>query len=251
MGLEATLSNAGVLPLLVTYQTEGPRIDYARQEAARVGLPVNVALSIYSDDPRGAVLYDPDLNASGRMKAMTPGEVACYWGHREAWRIFLQEGSAYALVVEDDFHVKDLALLEQALTSLPKIPAFDILLLRTHKPRGPVRSWPFGNFAVEDRLFGTTGATGYLITTDGARKLLSRPRIFRPVDEDFIAPWELGLRVLNLNPEPIGETDKLTSSLDGQRVVRAPEQKRPFRGMWLKMRWQLLSLFYWLMRARA
>lgn len=246
MNLTAALADHCVLPLIVTYQTEGPRIDYACREARRLGLNPRIALSIRSDDPRVAELYDPELNFRLRKKAMTAGEIACYWGHREAWRLLLEDGADFALVLEDDFQVKDDELLQSAIRALPKMPAFDILLLRMHKPRGPVRRWSIEGVCVEERIFGATGATGYLITAQAARKLLARPRIFRPVDEDFIAPWELGLRVLNLNPEPIGETTALTSSLDEQRCTRATGRKRPLRSAWLKTRWQMLSLAHWL-----
>lgn len=251
MGLDTALSDCGILPLIVTYQTEGPRVDHARREAARVGFKPRIALSICSNDARGTALYEPGLNARKRRRSMTPGEIACYWGHREAWRLLLQMGAAYALVLEDDFHVKDPDVLERALAALPKMPAFDILLFRMHKPRGAVRRRLFDGFVVEDRLFGATGATGYLISAEGARKLLARPRIFRPVDEDFIAPWELGLRVFNLNPEPIGETDTLISSLEDQRINHPRQRKRRLRGVWFKVHWQILSLVHWLMRARG
>lgn len=251
MDLATALSDRGILTLIVTYQTEGPRLEHALSEANRAGLEPRVALSIHSDDPRAVDLYDSEANLRFRKRAMSPGEIACYWGHREAWRLLLQDGTDFALVLEDDFHVKDTELLKSAITSLPELPIFDILLFRTHKPRGPVRRWLFSGFSVEERLFGTTGATGYLISAKAARRLLSRPRVFRPVDEDFIAPWELGLRILNLTPEPIGETTELTSSLEGQRTSRRKGHNRRVHGAWLKARWQLLSLIYWFRKMRS
>lgn len=250
MRFEKLLTDRGIVPLLVTYQTEGERIDYARKEAARIGIPINVALSIRSDDPRGAEIYDAAMNARHRKKPMTPGEIACYWGHREAWRMLLEKKADYGLVLEDDFQVKDPEVMRSAIEAITEMPEFDLLQFWAYQPRGKVRNWPFDNFSVEDRMFGTTGAIGYLISKEGAQKLLARKRIFRPLDEDFIAPWELGLRVYNLNPAPIGETDTLGSLLDNQRVMQISEKKRRFFALWLKARWQVLSIWHWILRVR-
>ncbi|MGB0893112.1 MAG: glycosyltransferase family 25 protein [Parashewanella sp.] len=49
--------------------------------------------------------------------------------------------------------------------------------------------------------------TGYMISRQGAEKLLSRKRFYRAIDVDMQFHQELGLKIIGLRPYPITEAD--------------------------------------------
>lgn len=73
----------------------------------------------------------------------------------------------------------------------------------------------------------------YMINRDAATKLLSRSRFFRAVDEDLSWPWELGLSVWSVSPNPVAEVSHTLgrSLLEADRKA-GKRKKNIARSLW-------------------
>lgn len=233
-------------PIVITIESEGgPRRVGAVQEAARYGWSPEFVRSIDRNSSMVDQLYDTDRNHKLRKDPMTRGEVACYYGHRKAWGKIAHGAAAYRLVLEDDFQVRDPSALAALAGSVEHMKDWDIVGLSSHNPIGVFRRCQVKDAEIRNYLFKATGAVGYLLSRTGAQKLLRREKVFRPVDEDFIHPWELGLTVHSMIPNPIGEMPGAVSTLETARAKRNRSMSASVRGALLKTRWQLLSLANW------
>lgn len=224
----------------------GCRRRHAQYEAAKYGLRPQFVRSIPKDDPLIKSIYDQKSNHRWRKRPMTPAEISCYWGHRSAWQIVACDIAPFRLILEDDFEFSrpaDLHYLAERVC--PSIPDWDIIILAPHLPNGKYRTLLSETFELRDYRYGATGAVGYLLTPDGARKLLTRPRVFRPLDEDFINPWELNLRILTVSPPLIREYRQGISLIESERRKRKRNLIRSVYGGMLKLRWKLLSHYHW------
>ncbi|MFN8682004.1 glycosyltransferase family 25 protein [Paracoccus sp. P2] len=209
------------VPLIITIEDEnGPRRHHARQEAERQGWTPLFLRSIDTTSPEISRLYDSKWNRRKRKRPMTAGEIACYYGHRQAWQVVAAGKEPARLILEDDFKVARPDLIPLFSQAVDQLPAWDIICLSSHRAKGPFRSLYYEGIAFRKYLFGATGAVGYLLSQNGARKLLSRSKVFRPLDEDFIHPWELGLTVRYTAPRLICEMNDAVSTLEDARKNR-------------------------------
>lgn len=126
------------------------------------------------------------LSGNGRFYRLGPGEVGCFLSHRRFWEIVSAGDDDYAAVFEDDIHLSQVA--KEVLPRSDWIPAdADIVKLETTVVPTLVDRVP--KHIVADRrivrLRGNhTGTAGYIISRDGARKLLSMSEMFAdPVDQ--------------------------------------------------------------------
>ncbi|WP_073065359.1 glycosyltransferase family 25 protein [Paracoccus solventivorans] len=238
-------------PLVITIEPEdSPRRRRAVEEAAAHGLTPEFVMSIPKDDPRIAEIHDVKMNRRWRKHMMTPAEVSCYSGHRIAWKQIVEGGAPYRLVLEDDFEIVSLDALRRLERLAAERGDWDIIMLCRFNPKGKYRVVASDQFQLRDYCYGPTSAAAYLVTQDGTRKLLSRERIFRPVDEDFINPWELGLRALAVSPDIVREYDRSDSNIEQERTNRQRNLGRSLRDIFLKARWQLLSNHHWRRRRK-
>lgn len=235
-------------PLVITIEdASGARRLQALAEAAKHSWKLEFVHSIDKTSPQVSELYAPSLNYKKRKHPMTAGEIACYYGHRKAWNIVACEKMPYRLILEDDFRVAHADLLPSLEGALSKIQDWDIICLSPFRPKRPFKTLFSDKVEVRQHLFGATGAVGYLISRSGATKLLTRSKIFRPLDEDFICPWELNLSVLYTAPGIIEEAPDSISTLESARVEKKKNPLSSFRGAWLKLDWQTRSIFNWIM----
>ena len=118
------------------------------------------------------------------VAALSKAETALILSHRKAWRKLLAGRDNFAVVLEDDVHVGEgfAALITSDWAGL----AFDVIKLETMFHRTLVSR---GGVRLRDRVLHRlrsehVGAAGYVISRDGARKLLqSTRRLDEPVDQ--------------------------------------------------------------------
>jgi GR25 family glycosyltransferase involved in LPS biosynthesis len=170
---------------------------------------------------------------------MTAGEIAVYASHRRALRDFLDSGAEFGLILEDDFAFVDPLATPGRIAALLAVPLrWDIIKLYDYGPgRGVVQRAAAGDISVVNYTAPTAGMVAYLATRRGAERLLSRPSLFRQIDEDTKYYWELAIRVYSASPNPVREiSDQLGGSilaaereaLRGQRSLR-----RSLKGLFL------------------
>lgn len=233
-------------PLVITIEPEdSPRRRRAVEEAAAHGLTPEFVMSIPKDDPRIAEIHDVEMNRRWRKHMMTPAEVSCYSGHRIAWKQIVEGGAPHRLVLEDDFEIVSLDALHRLERLAAELGGWDIIMLYRFKPRGRYRVIAADGFELRDYQYGPTSTAGYLITRQGAEKMLARQKIFRPIDEDFINPWELSLQVLAVSPDIVREYDRSLSTIEAERLSNTRSLRASLRGILLKARWQLLARHHW------
>ncbi|WP_136659269.1 glycosyltransferase family 25 protein [Nitratireductor sp. XY-223] len=162
-----------------------------------------------AQDTELAQHYDAALNRKHSKRPLGGGEIAAYAGHRKMMRQFLATGLPFGLFLEDDFSPLDmngrwhhlLDHVDGVMGSKDMLKLFDFGPPRTgfvdHETHGPVKM-------VKPLSVGA-GAVGYVLSRDGARKILARKRFFRQIDEDIKYFWELDLDIWAVRPQMISE----------------------------------------------
>jgi glycosyl transferase family 25 len=165
----------------------------------------------------GRLLGASDL-PPGTEPGLTPGEIGCYLSHVNAWKTVMQRELPYAIVLEDDVIIsKDLMNVVEEITAL-EIP-FDAVRLSAIFP---VRGIPVASLPGNGHLVITTkppcGTQGYLVSLDGAKRLLSRLAVPKqPVDVAFDRYWKYGLCIPVVVPSVV-EEDRLQESTIVNRI---------------------------------
>lgn len=139
-------------------------------------------------------------------RAMTPGEISVYLGHRRIWQQFLDDGQEVALVLEDDFQIQDDALFSQAIEDALSITShWDIVKFFDFRPKKAIHRWRVNRTDFVTYKYAASGCVAYLINANIARRLLQQRFIYRPIDEDWSHPWEHDLRIISVDPNPVVE----------------------------------------------
>lgn len=161
-------------------------------------------------------LRDYFFDGDGRpAAALTRGEIGCYASHLSVWRRVAAGEHPVTLVCEDDIRLPDnfQAVLAAALEAAPA--GWDVIRLSAPSKRTlwPIRQICDGHRLVHySKIPPLLGA--YLISQQGAEKLLKPGLRGRPVDLDMARPWEIGLHLYGIDPAPVYQPTKNTSSID-------------------------------------
>jgi GR25 family glycosyltransferase involved in LPS biosynthesis len=209
--IDATAHGGPPPALIVTCAKSPPaRLASARAQLSALdpALDVRVIMGAVAEDPEIDRLYDPRRNRRLMKRPLTRTEIAIYASHRRAWQRVVDDGASCALVLEDDFRIRDHTLARGALDSWRAVLADgrDIVKLFDFEKRRPPRAAfkaRAGAVPLAKWASPTAGMVAYLISRDGARKFLSRDRIFRQVDEDTKYFWELGLDIWSVPGSPV------------------------------------------------
>ncbi|MDA4846018.1 glycosyltransferase family 25 protein [Hoeflea poritis] len=203
-----------------------------------------------ADDAALGRHYDAALNRRYSKRPLSDGEIAVYAGHRKMMRQFLETGQPFGLFLEDDFACRDVASrwrhlfthVDDIMVGKDMLKLFDF---------GPPKS----GFAEQDThgpiemvkpLSVGAGAVGYLLSREGAQKILSRQRVFRQIDEDIKYFWELGLDIWAVRPQMVREiSDVLGGSfLEAERNAIKQRHKNiatSIKGNYLALRKMALN----------
>ncbi|MDA0835549.1 MAG: glycosyltransferase family 25 protein [Planctomycetota bacterium] len=176
--------------------------------------------------------YSRWLNLLMMKRAMTPGEISVYLGHRKIWHQILNDGHDLALVLEDDFFIHDAEAFVQAIDDAMQIqPRWDIVKFFDFRPKRVVQSFPVNQTTFVMHKYAASGCVAYLMRAAAAKRLLERRHIYRPVDEDWSHPWESDLRILSVEPNPVAE---IASNLGGSLLEAERRKMKSFQRNWLR-----------------
>ena len=107
-------------------------------------------------------------------RALQPGETACFLSHRECWRRIVDDALPCAAILEDDLHLAPDA--GSLLRDDAWVPAeADIIKLETKLYPARVDKMPsatIGGRTLHRLRSKHAGAGGYILTREGAEKLL-------------------------------------------------------------------------------
>lgn len=187
-------------------------------------------------------VYSHKQNVERYNYDLTQGEIACYMSHRKAWKKLLDSDHPVAIILEDDIVLSPaFADLHHAVAGIASSKYANWDIIKLAQPFKPKESTPldaFGDFTLVDYEKPPMGACGYLISRQGAKKMLSRTPFFRPVDVDMQWQWETGAHVLGLLPYTVDNSH--THESDIFSVANRHEAKR--RG-WVRLKEQWR--FFW------
>jgi glycosyl transferase family 25 len=179
-------------------------------------------------------LRDFFFDADGRpAPSLTRGEIGCYASHLMLWRrVAVGHYPDATLICEDDIRLPDdfQAMLDAALAAAPA--GWDVIRLSAPSKRTiwPVRQIGEGHRLVHYSKIPTLlGA--YLISRQGAQKLLKPGPRTRPVDLDMARPWEIGLNLYGVDPAPVYQPTGNVSSIDAVEKRRFPRRATGFLGI--------------------
>lgn len=161
----------------------------------------------------GARVPPEDLPA-GTHPDLSPGEIGCYLSHVRFWETVVGRGLAHAVVLEDD--VRCSAELPEVLRQIlaSRVP-FDALRLSALQP---IRGETLATLPCGARIVLPTknpsGTQGYLVSREGARRLLERLVVPTcPIDDTLDLYWRFDLRIPVLTPPVVEEDPDLASSI--------------------------------------
>jgi GR25 family glycosyltransferase involved in LPS biosynthesis len=226
----------------------GARRRHCAEEFARVGMKFDFVEGVRTDSPELPGLYSRWRNLVFAKRSMTGGEIAAYFGHRKAWRQFVDSGAPVGLIAEDDLAILDQAAFRTVMENATDTAGWNVLKLFDFRPKPSVGSRDWHGLTLVQYKYPASGNVAYLLTRQAAQDLLARRRVFRPVDEDFSHPWEFGLRVCSLCPNIVAEISETIggSHLEGGRSAakRGKNRIRSLWGMVLQARKQLRARAY-------
>ena len=152
--------------------------------------------------------YNPELNKKTYRRPLSRGEIGCYMSHMRCWQEIVDKKIPIALVLEDDAKLND--QLPDILSSIEEISLkWDIIkLCEPPNPKRILASVPlYKNFHLCQYRKIPSRATGYVISNQGATKLLEVRNFFgRPVDDDMQFYWEFSGVIYGVEPSPIGNS---------------------------------------------
>jgi GR25 family glycosyltransferase involved in LPS biosynthesis len=183
-------------------------------------------------------MYSPPLNRRYAKRPLTSAEIAVYASHRRALRAFLDSGADFGLILEDDFCLLNPQAMSARIESiLAARVQWDVLKLFDFEARRIRERRRAGDVDIVNYAAPTTGMVAYLVTRHGAELILSRPTLFRQIDEDTKYYWELSLRVYSVSPNLVVEiSDRLGGSLlaaGRQEMRQARSLRRSVKGLWV------------------
>lgn len=178
-----------------------------QSQARALGLPI-----IRSSAVAGSALTDKDMsscydslnNKKYYHRSLTKGEVGCYLSHRLVWEKIAYQNINVALVLEDDVVIDK--NIHKVLALAQTLKHWDIIKLSDNRNNAVVETKELQNgFKLVNYSKIPSCANGYLISKQGASKLLARQRVYRPVDVDFQFHTELNLKIVGIIPYVISE----------------------------------------------
>ncbi|MEQ9244650.1 MAG: glycosyltransferase family 25 protein [Nitratireductor sp.] len=123
-----------------------------------------------------------------RWGKLTAGEVGCFLSHRKCWQALVQEGSQYAVVLEDDLVLGENAV--SVMTDSSWLPEdADIVKLEAADERVYLDTWASGVIMAREirRLRSSHFCSGgYVISRSCAQHLLSSSETFSEPVDDFL-----------------------------------------------------------------
>lgn len=183
---------------------------------------------------------------SARRQWVSPPELACTLSHRRIWQVIVDGGIPSACVFEDDAKLS--SRVPDALRLMPdQIRDLDVVRLQTNTKDvslGRAERELLPSVSLHRVFTAFLGTTGYVITANGARKLLAAEPFFSfPVDELMFDPNCHVARSLSVRQVVPGlciaagfGSDIAEDLLQRQKVHDAPILKSPVRRFFWRLR---------------
>lgn len=201
--------------LVVNLDRDCARLEHMRVQLGHLRLPFLRVPGVLGDDVPTTLKANFFDDAGRKVSHLKRGEIGCYASHLAIYqRMIAGEFGQAAIVLEDDIEIAAdfAAVLVEALRVLPK--SWDLVRLSNVPKRAYVPVVPLlgaRDLAIYSKIPNSTGA--YLISIDGARKLIGPRRRQRAIDNDLQRGFEFELTTFGVVPAPV-KPDVFTSTID-------------------------------------
>ena len=203
----------GLPVYLINLDRSPDRLSFMQEQADRIGFDVIRIAAIDGTAKLPIWMRDQFMRDAKIASPMTPGEVGCYASHLFAYRNILDDGQEAAVILEDDSLLADDFPQAAAAAIRAARGGWDIIHLTSTRECVPVASLGNGRSLVRySRL--PMRAAAYVISRQGAKKLLRSCERRRPIDMEFRYAWVAGLDILGVAPPPVTPLDTFTSTID-------------------------------------
>ena len=170
-GVSNAINQVGVMKaLVINLDSATRRMDFQEQQLTQLGISFQRIAAVCVT--KESAIYQQYYKTWQRL--LSPPEVGCFLSHKDAWESVLQSGEPMLILEDDAFLTNDITGILEALSIQNGIDYTTLEITGTNK-RKTVARQP----AVElcnSRLFrlyqGRSGAGGYVLWPDGAKKLL-------------------------------------------------------------------------------
>lgn len=232
--------------IILTCKLSPPeRLDHARNQAIIHFSPEQILTvdGFIGSDTEVDQLFDARRARIWSKYSPSRSEIAAYATHRLAWKALVDGECEHALILEDDFHIDDPGLVKAALDQAPTLLGNGRHLIKLFDyPRdrsiGQGTRMHVGSIPLVKWERTRAGMVGYLLSREGAKRLLQRQRVFRVVDEDIKFFWELKLDIWSIPGNPVCEN---AVNLGGSLLETERGRKRQ-RNFWRSMKGILLAI---------
>ncbi len=182
----------------------------AQQKLEACRIDAVIGSKVPSEDLR--CLYDAKKNKAKYHRDLSPGEIGCYLSHRKIWQKMIDENIPYACILEDDVVLQDNVNI--AINLANNLKGWDIIKLGNNRSDDIYQTKLIDNEHSLISYYRVPNCThGYLISLAGAKKMLQRTKIFRPIDIDMQFHSELNLFIAGLLPYSVNTNDEFESDI--------------------------------------
>jgi glycosyl transferase, family 25 len=209
---------------VINLDKDGGRLARMQREFAKVGLAYQRVPGILGADLPADLAPYFTTDTGKLTPTLTAGEIGCYAAHMRAWKLIAAGEAPHALVFEDDVSLDPdfVRVAERAAAWAP--PGWDLIRLSSPTKRPVHRICPLtSKHALVHYLKSPVLAGAYLLSREGARKLLKPELRVRPNDLDFARPWLWDLDAYGVLPAPAIQDD--FTKLPGQSSIDAVEKR--------------------------
>lgn len=174
--------------------------------------------------------YDNVKNKTSHHRDLTAGEIGCHISHQRLWEKIVADNIPYALILEDDLEIDD--TLPDILEAIQKLNNWELIKLFDNRDLPFIDSVAINNtFTLGNYLKVPNGCLGYILSLEGAKKLLKRQPFFRAVDIDIQFHSEVGINVTGIRPYPIREHANFDSDIEAINNGRHSNHSTFFRNL--------------------
>ena len=211
---------------VINLERSPERLESSQQQLAEQGLSFERINAIDGAMLTAAQInshYNAELNKQNYHYPLSPGQIGCYLSHRKAWQTIVDRQLDYAIVLEDDFILKD--DLSHTITNIEQLPVdWQIIKLSAYQNRTRPIAYQFPlqhqqHLVIHKKLM--TGCCASAISYHGAKQLLAATTMFgRPVDCDLQHIWETKVAGYSLLPYPFAQNCEQVSDIKSRSAVR-------------------------------
>ncbi|MDX3774630.1 glycosyltransferase family 25 protein [Chromatiaceae bacterium AAb-1] len=205
------------LPIFIINLDSSPeRYQSASKQLAELDLSAERFSGVYGKNLSAEQVdacYDRTLNKSKFRRPLSPGEIGCYLSHRALWQKMVDDNIPVAVILEDDIEIS--AGFVQALQQLSRLSNWDMIKISDDRNgQGEQRLKLDDTYTLVNFRKVPNCTTAYAITLQGAKKLLSRKKFFRPVDVDLQFYPELDFTVYSILPYVVRSSPRFVSEIN-------------------------------------